>query len=239
MRQDDDDFVNGDINRALAKMRDISRKFPLDLHPNGVALPIAAAFIRSLPYVDKFLKRGEAFAAVLQKKNSFKGDLELVARSEQQSESFFLMQVRATNRAIAIVDGMWVEIADRLVRWPALSHELDQARASGDALKQELDATIAAKDATIAAQDAALAEAAADFDSAMDLTCAVFQNNLSDEQRKRVERALFFAEARALINKLEALDDRMNAIEATLPHPLPSPSPQPMSDLDGERSDAS
>jgi hypothetical protein len=128
MHQDDDDFVNADINRALAKMRDISRKFPLDLHPNGVALPIAAAFIRSLPYVDKFLKKGEAFAAVLQKEDSFQGDLELVMRSERQSESLFIMQVRATNRAIAIINGMWVEIADRLVHFSALSHELAQAQ---------------------------------------------------------------------------------------------------------------
>jgi hypothetical protein len=239
MRQDDDDFVNADINRALAKMRDISRKFPLDLHPNGVALPIAAAFIRSLPYVDKFLKKGEAFAAILQKEDSFKGDLELVARSEGQSESLFIMQVRATNRAIALVDGMWVEIADRLVQFPRIAHELDQAQQERGALKQELDATIAAKDAALAAKDAALARADEDFDSAMDLVCAVFQNNLTEEQRKRVERALFFAEARALLDKLEALDDRLNAIEATLPHPLPSPPPQPMSDLDGERSDAS
>jgi hypothetical protein len=185
MPKDDDDFENADINRALSKMRDTSRKFGLDLHRNGVALPLAAAFIRSPPYVDKFLKKGEVFAAILQKENSFKGDLELVARSEGQSESLFIMQVRATNRAIAIVDGMWVEIADRLVRFPALARELEVAQRELALAKQEYN----------------------------DLTDLLLRVS-NEPENEQAANLLNVALARPMIDKVTSLAARMDALEA-------------------------
>jgi hypothetical protein len=199
MRQDDDDLENADINRALAKMRDISRKFGLDLHPNGVALAIAAAFIKSPPYIDKFLKKGEAFAAVLQKENSFKGELELVARSERQSESLFIMQVRATNRAIAIITGLWVEVADRLVHLPAIVRELQDAQQElQDAQQELLDAQ----------QELQVAKKTYD-----DLTTLLLTVS-NEPENEEAARLLNIALAQPLIDKLTVLAARMDAFEA-------------------------
>jgi len=186
MREDDDDdFVNADINRVLARLRDISRKFGLDLHPNGVGLPLAAAFIRSPPYIDRFLKKGEVFAAILQKENSFKGDLELVARSEGQSESLFIMQVRATNRAIAIVDGLWVEVVDRLVHLPAIVRELQDAQ-------QELEGSKKAYD---------------------DLTTLLLRVS-EDPENEEAARVLNIALVQPVLDKVTALAARIDAFEA-------------------------
>jgi hypothetical protein len=235
-QQDDDDFENADINRALSKMRDISRKFGLDLHPNGVALPLAAAFIKSPPYVDKFLKQGEAFAAVLQKENSFKGDLELVARGEGQSESLFIMQVRATNRAIAIVDGLWVEVVDRLVHVPALAHELEATKQELALAKREYDdlTDLLLRVSNEPANKKALHLAGDDLVAMLDTL--IRGRKFTEQEFEILSRMIVEQSIRA---KIDALEARFDAYEAAQSQSrlLPPPQPQPMSNVDGERQD--
>jgi hypothetical protein len=126
---------------------------------------------------------------VLQKEDSFQGDLELVARSEDEGEAIFIMRVRATNKAIAIINGMWVEIADRLVRFPALAEELEETQQKLAARKREYD----------------------------DFTGLLLR--LSRAPENKALAGVFTAEAlRPLVAKLDALNDRMSLLEATASH---------------------
>jgi hypothetical protein len=135
---------------------------------------------------------GLSFAAILQKENSFKGDLELVARSEGQSESIFIMQVRATNRAIAIVDGMWIEIADRLVHLPALARELQDAQQELQDAQQELEVAKKTYD---------------------DLTTLLLTVS-NEPENEEAARVLSVALMQPVLDKVTALAARIDAFEA-------------------------
>jgi hypothetical protein len=236
MRHDDDDLENADMNRALAKMRATARKFGLDLHRYGVALPIAAAFIRSPAYIDRFLKKGEAFAAVLQKENSYQGDLELVVRGERESESLFLMQVRATNRAIAIINGQWIEIADRLVHFPALAHELEATKQELALAKREYDnlTNLLLKVSNEPVNKKALHLAGEPLVALLD--AFVRGRKFSKSEFEILARVIAELSIKA---KLDALEARLAQFEAAQSRErmLELFPPQPQGNVDGERQD--
>jgi hypothetical protein len=224
-----DKTLGKDVKGILAHIRDPKRKHQIHLHVDGPGGLIFLAFWTTrYPYLDDFIKKGEAFAAIgPQSRPEYDGHLVVWYRLEGQSEERFL-DVMRRHDTLAILDARWLEVVERLFDVPSLTYELQEKDAAFD--RATIDLADLRKQ--IAAKDAALAKADAEWDHAMDLVCAVFMNNLTPEQRQRVERACYFAEARAVIDKLETLYDRMAAIEATLPHPLPSLPPPHESDLD-------
>jgi hypothetical protein len=134
----------------------------------------------------------------------------------------------ARNRAVAVLT----------VDWRAQIKEFRKMCDDLDALRAE----IATKDAALAQRDEALAEAEAEFEGAMDLAVATMARDpdfalpSDPESEQRAARILSLAHARILTDKLNALLDRMTALEAA--YPVPSPPPTHESDNDGERSDA-
>jgi hypothetical protein len=122
-----DKKLEADIMGVLAHLRE--RKYGLQMNASAPGSKIYYAFCKQdrYPHLDRFIVKGEAFAAVAPGEGDNKGTFVPWYRAPEQSEAAFIDEMRRRD-AVAIIDATWIEVAERLYRVQELTHELYQQK---------------------------------------------------------------------------------------------------------------
>jgi hypothetical protein len=122
-----DKKLEADLMRVIAHLRE--RKYALQMNASAPGGKIYRAFCieHRYPHLDRFIAKGEVFAAVAPGEGDNKGMFAPWYRAPDQSEECFVAEMRRRN-AVAIIDATWIEVAERLYRVQELTDELYQQK---------------------------------------------------------------------------------------------------------------